>query len=106
MMPVFAPREDYPGFIFGPQLEEDVQPVDQVMFTGAGEQKELSVTAKLVKAAEEKPSTTPLKVKVVAPYRVLHEGKPYVGGDTLEVPDDEDHKIWLQSGWVQPVKEK
>ncbi len=44
------------------------------------------------------------EVKVVEPYRVLHEGKPYVGGDVLDVPDDAEHKIWLQSGWV--TKEK
>ena len=44
-----------------------------------------------------------MKVKVVEPYRVVHEGKPYVGGDVLEIPDDDEHKIWLQSGWVQLV---
>jgi hypothetical protein len=40
----------------------------------------------------------PLKVKVVAPYRVVHAGVGYTDGDVLEVPDDAEHKIWLQSG--------
>jgi hypothetical protein len=67
------------------------------------EERELSMAAANVKAAVENP-TAPIKVKVNEPYRVLHEGKPYVGGDVLEVPDDKEHKIWLQSGWV--TKEK
>jgi hypothetical protein len=85
--------------------EAESKAVSTSVFIEREPERELSVTAKLVKAAEEKPST-PVKVKVVAPYRVCHEGKAFVGGDTLEIPDDKDHKIWLQSGWVQPVKEK
>lgn len=61
------------------------------------------MAARVVKEAVEKPAAS-VKVKVVAPHRVLHEGKPYVGGDVLDVPDDAEHKIWLQSGWV--TKEK
>ncbi|MFY9765373.1 MAG: hypothetical protein WAK42_10305 [Mycobacterium sp.] len=62
------------------------------------------MAARVIKAAEEKPST--VRVKVVAPYRVLHEGTPYVGGDVLEVPNDEEHDTWRKSGWVELVKEK
>jgi hypothetical protein len=57
-----------------------------------------------IKAAAE--AAASVTVKVVAPYRVMHDGKPYVGGDVLEVPNDKEHEIWLKSGWVEPVKEK
>jgi hypothetical protein len=101
MMP-FAPQQ--PGVAFAtPGLEEDVKPVDPVVFVEAPEEKELSMAAASIKAATDNPST-PIKVKVNEPYRVVHEGNAYVGGDVLEVPDDKEHKIWLQSGWV--TKEK
>ena len=89
MMPVYPHQ-------LGPQLEEDAAPINPLVFLEAPEEKELSMTARVIKAAQEKPST-PVKVKVVAPYRVVHEGKPYVGGDVLEVPNDEEHDIWLKS---------
>ena len=85
------------------QLEEDAKPFDPVVFMEAPEEMELPMAARVIKEAEENPSAS-VKVKVVEPYRVLHEGKPYVAGDVLEVPDDKEHKIWLQSGWV--TKEK
>jgi hypothetical protein len=88
---------------FGVQLEEDVKPFDPVVFMEAPEEKELSMAARVVKEVQENP-TASVTVKVVAPHRVLHQGKPYVGGDVLDVPDDAEHKIWLQSGWV--TKEK
>lgn len=95
-MPAYPPQ-------LGPQLEEDVNPEPVAMFMDTGEEKELSMAARVIKAAEEKPSES-LKVKVVGNYRVTHQGVAYTGGDVLEVPDDEEHKIWLQSGWV--VKEE
>jgi hypothetical protein len=96
----FAPQ----GPLFGAQLDEDVKPpVDEVIFIETQEERELSMAAANIKAAVEKPSA-PIKIKVNEPYRVLHEGNAYVGGDVLEVPDDKEHKIWLQSGWV--TKEK
>jgi hypothetical protein len=92
-----------PGPNFGVQLEEDAKPFDPVVFMETPEEKELSMAARVVKEAAENPAAS-LTVKVVAPYRVTHQGKPYVGGDVLDVPDDAEHKIWLQSGWV--TKEK
>jgi hypothetical protein len=80
-------------------LEEDVKTVDSVLFVGAGEEKELSMAAATIKAVVEN-SATPVKVRVLANYRVCHEGKAYVGGETLEIPRDEAHEIWIQSGWV------
>jgi hypothetical protein len=99
MMP-FTPQ----GPPFGAQLDEDVKPISPVIFIEAGEEgEELSMAARVIKEAAENPAAL-IKVKVNEPYRVLHEGNAYVGGDVLEVPDDKEHKIWLQSGWV--TKEK
>jgi hypothetical protein len=46
-----------------------------------------------------------VKVKVVAPYRVIHEGKPYVGGDVVDVPTDTAN-TWLKSKWAEPVSQR
>jgi hypothetical protein len=66
---------------------------------------ELSMAAQLVKAAEKsaaEPST--IKVRVNSPYRVLHEHVAYIADETLDVPNDKEHKLWVQSGWVSLVK--
>jgi len=93
------------GPIFGAQLEEDVKPISPVTFIETGEERELSMAAANIKAAVENPSAL-VKVKVVGNYRVVHAGVAHTGGDVLEIPDDAEHKIWLQSGWVEIVKEK
>jgi hypothetical protein len=77
--------------------------VDPVVFFETPEEKELSMAAKVVKAAAENPAAS-IRVKVVGNYRVVHEGRAYIGGETLEIPDDAEHKTWLQCGFV--VKEK
>jgi hypothetical protein len=86
-----------------PAEPEDVEP-DPVMFIGAGEEKELSVTARAVKAATENPSAS-AKVKVQAPYRVTHEGKHYSDGNVLKVPHDTAGH-WVKSGWAELIEEK
>jgi hypothetical protein len=43
-----------------------------------------------------------IKVKVLAPYRVCHDGEAYVGGDTASVPEKVGQE-WEQSGWVERV---
>ncbi|BBY08173.1 hypothetical protein MNVI_34910 [Mycobacterium noviomagense] len=53
----------------------------------------------------ETPSST-IKVKVNAPYRVVHDGKPHTGGDVLDVPDSEETKLLIRSGCVTPVPAK
>jgi hypothetical protein len=101
MMP-FTPQ----GPLFGAQLREDVKPISPVIFIEAGEEREeLSMAARVIKEAAENPAA-PLKVKVVAPYRVVHAGVAYTGGDVLEVPNDKEHDIWVKSGWIELVKEK
>lgn len=66
------------------------------------EEKELSMTARAVKAATENPSAS-AKVKVVAPYRITHEGKRYSDGDVLTVPS-ETADTWLKAGWAEKEK--
>lgn len=51
----------------------------------------------------ETPSGT-VKIKVNAPYRVVHDGKVYVGGDVLEAPNDDTTKLWLKVKWAEPVR--
>ena len=58
--------------------------------------------ATLAAAAIKQPSGPPTKVKVIAPYRVCHEGNAYVGGDAVTVPAEiADH--WLRHKWAAPV---
>jgi hypothetical protein len=89
-------------------LEEDVKaPVDDpLVFIGGEEKEALSMAAATIKSVVEN-SAPIVKVRVLDNYRVCHEGKAYVGGETLEIPRDEAHEIWLQSAWVEIVnKEK
>jgi hypothetical protein len=44
-----------------------------------------------------------VKVKVVAPWRVCHDGKAYADGDTATVPETVAEE-WLANGWVEKVK--
>jgi hypothetical protein len=101
MIPACTPQQ--PGVTFvTPGLQEDVTPVDPVVFVEAPEEKELPMAAREIKEAAEKPA---VKVKVVAPYRVIHEGKPYVGGDVVDVPAD-TADTWLKSKWAEPVSQR
>lgn len=86
-----------------PDDAEKAKAVNSTVFIDTEPEKEISTTAMLIKEAQEKPAA-PIKVKVAGNYRVVHDGKPFIGGDVLEIPDDKEHKIWLQSGWV--TKEK
>jgi hypothetical protein len=97
--PGLAPQSAHPDDI------EEAKAVSTTVFLRTEPETENRMAARIIKAVEEKPSAS-VRVKVVAPHRVLHEGKPYVGGDVLEVPDDEEHNIWRRSGWVElvPVK--
>src|SRR5271156_6194588 len=102
MMPGLAPQTASAGFPAPAELEEDANPF-VVVFYGAHEEKELDMVERVIKAAQESAASGVVTVRVVGNYRVVHEGKGYVGGEVLEIPLDEEHKNWLQSGWV--VKE-
>lgn len=60
----------------------------------------LTTSEKGIRVAET-PSAT-VKVKVNGNYRVVH-GKPYIGGDVFDAPDDEQTRLWIKAGWVTPV---
>jgi hypothetical protein len=61
---------------------------DAVTFVGdSGEEaKPASVAAMHVQQAEAAAEAAPVKVKVKAPFRVVHDATPHVGGDVVEVP--------------------
>ena len=46
-----------------------------------------------------------VKVKVIDRWRVVHDDKPYVKGDTLIVPEDVAQE-WERSGYVERVTSK
>jgi hypothetical protein len=78
---------------------------DPVTFIEAPrETRPASVAAMQIKEVEAQAAAAPIKVKVNAPYRVIHEGKAFVGGQTLTVPNDVIHSRWLDAGWVTKVK--
>jgi hypothetical protein len=87
-------------------LEEDATPVEPVVFFETPEEKESNM-ATVIKAVQEATAAEPVKVKVVENFRVVHEGKPYVGGDVVEVPA-ETANLWIKSKWVElvPVSKK
>jgi hypothetical protein len=85
-----------------PVLPEDVPPRDPVTFVGVPEVK--PVTSLSLQVAQAEAAAAPIKVRVNKPYRVVHDGKVYLGGQTLTVPNDLIHARWLDAGWVTKVK--
>jgi hypothetical protein len=51
---------------------------------------------------EDKMPEKQIKVKVLAPYRVCHEGEAFTDGDTVSVPEKRAQE-WEDAGWVKPV---
>ncbi|ORW02472.1 hypothetical protein [Mycobacterium kyorinense] len=49
-----------------------------------------------------------VKVRVNAPFRVVHNGSAHTGGDVLQVPLDDTTKLWIKARWVEelPVAQK
>ena len=104
VIPVFAPQVSDFGHLGDTGLEEDVKPVDPLVFIET-ETKEESNMATVIKAAKEQTANAAVKVKVKSPFRVLHEGKPFTGGDVAEVPGA-TAQTWIASGWAEPVPQK
>jgi hypothetical protein len=61
-----------------------------------------SMPARLIKASTEQQSTKPVTVRVSDRWRVVHDGKPYVKGDTLTVPENVAEE-WERCRWVERV---
>jgi hypothetical protein len=56
-----------------------------------------------ISPAEYAAAIAPVKVRVKAPWRVVHEGKPYGDGDLVTVPGHVAAH-WERSSWVERVK--
>jgi sugar phosphate isomerase/epimerase len=93
------------GFVGGHPDDVPVTDAVEVVFMETPEQKELSMAAKVIKEAAAAAEKENVKVKVNEPFRVLHDGKPYVGGDVVEIPADKA-KSWVQQRWVEIVKDE
>jgi hypothetical protein len=76
---------------------KDDSPV--VFLETAGER--VSPVAARIKNAE-KAADASTRVKV-SPYRVVHEGEPFVGGNMLSVPNA-TAETWISAGWAEPVR--
>ena len=82
---------------------EEAPEADPVVFLSAEPEKEVSDVAAQIAKAENGGANSTVKVRVFTPYRVVHEGKPYVGGDEVTVPGDVA-ELWEKSQWVERVK--
>jgi hypothetical protein len=76
---------------------------DRAMRTDSSDLVVISPTGRGINVVSE--PAPPVKVQVRAPFRVVHDGAVYTGGDVLDVPDDEAHKLWVAAGWVQRLPE-
>ena len=64
------------------------------------------MAAARIKETEARAAVEPIKVRVLAPYRVIHKGVVHIGSDVIEVPNDVEHKTWLAARWVELVTEE
>jgi hypothetical protein len=48
------------------------------------------------------PDTKPTKVRVLEPFRVVHDATEYFGGDAVTVPEHIAQE-WERSHWVERV---
>ena len=76
---------------------------DPVTFVGGPEEaKPASVAAMHIQQAQAEADLKPVKVKVKAPFRVVHEATPRTGGDVVEVPRD-IADAWIKANWAESV---
>jgi hypothetical protein len=50
-----------------------------------------------------------VKIKVAEPFRLVHNGEVFNGGDVLDVDDDDaDNRAneWIAAGWAEVVDDK
>jgi hypothetical protein len=48
------------------------------------------------------PDIKPTKVKVLEPFRIVHDAKEYFAGDAVTAPAHLAQE-WTRAGWVEPV---
>ncbi|HXY65905.1 MAG TPA: hypothetical protein VEI45_16500 [Mycobacterium sp.] len=100
-MPMVAPQSPVGADLHQPDPDEPVE-VSPVAFVEVELEKEVSMAVQAIRDAVEAAVPEIVKVRVLKPYRVVWEGKPYVGGDVVEIPSD-TAKSWIGSKWVEPV---
>jgi hypothetical protein len=81
-------------------FRKDVVVKPEVVFVGSSDEKGLN--------AVSTPTSETVTVRVREPFRVVHEGRPYTGGDVLEVPNNDSTALWIKAKWVEgvPVSQK
>jgi hypothetical protein len=86
------------------EREEDATPVEPVVFFEAETEteREVSQVTAVIKANQAAEALKPVKVKVIPPFRIVHDGKPYAGGQTLTAPAQAANH-WLRNKWVALV---
>lgn len=68
-----------------------------VRFVTSGDEKEFTVP----------PPTIPtIKVRVLEPFRVVHEATAYTHGEEFDAPADDTTNLWLRSGYIELVTPK
>jgi hypothetical protein len=45
-----------------------------------------------------------MKLKVAQPYRLVHAGTVYTGGDTVDIDDADTAAQWIAQGWATETK--
>lgn len=104
MMPFSSPSSmSMPGAPIQEEGPIKDQPVSAVTFISIKpENTEHNPVAEAVKEAAKAAALEVVKVKVCGKYRVIHEGKAYVGGDVVEAPKG-TAEVWIRSGWAEPI---
>jgi hypothetical protein len=99
----------YPMAVPGrPIQDEPDEPVSSsvvIISTQPTKEKEVSMAAELIKGAEKAAASEAAKVEVRSPFRVVHEGEPFAGGDVVEVPNA-TAQTWIRAGWAEPVPKR
>lgn len=73
----------------------------EIDFLGCSADTAVSLSANRVSALVAEENT--VKVRVLGRYRVVHDGEPYTGGDTLTVPESTAAE-WERGRFVERVK--
>lgn len=89
-------------FPFSTDLPFKDEQVDPVTFVSAPEEPVVSSAAAAIKGAEKAATKAPVKVRVCNRYRVVWDGRAYIGGETLSVPADTAER-WLKFKFVEKV---
>jgi hypothetical protein len=83
---------------FGDELDTDADTDMDLVFTADDEEKPRGVGSAQLAVA----GSSPVRVRVVDPFQVVHNTVVYRPGDVTEVPESVAAD-WVRDGWVSPV---